>query len=511
MPVIENERKTFTLFEVMNSIKKTLNDRYSSAYWVKAEMNKLNLYKHSGHCYPELVEKKDGKVIAQIRSHLWKDDYLSINEKFISTLHEPLKDGIKVLILVRIAFEPEHGLALHILDIDPYYTMGDLEKEKQETISRLRAEGIFYNNKSLTLPLLPQRIAIISVESSKGYADFLKILENNPRKYQFFQMLFPSVLQGDNAVPGIIQQLKRIKKVIHHFDAVAIIRGGGGDIGLSCYNNYRLAKQIALFPLPVITGIGHVTNETVTEQISFSNAITPTKLAEYLIQLFNDFAMPVRKAEDVLFERAKRLLHDNRIQFQSELKLFRSVTVTIVNDNKHQLRSLTQSLVRQARFVFQNNRVSLQRIRNDIRKNTEVFFPASRQRVVHIENVLRKEVNERFGQLKNNIIQYLHQLFRSSTYQLLTKKEKVVHIEEKMTDSAYRRIKFSNSELNAIEKNLRNIDPQNVLNRGYSITLLNGRAIKNISQVEKDDQLTTLIADGSINSTITTTKEFTHE
>ena len=127
-------------------------------------------------------------------------------------------------------------------------------------------------------------------------------------EYKFFHLLFPSLLQGDNVVQSISAQLKRIRKVKHHFDVVAIIRGGGGDVGLSCYNDYRLAKEIALFPLPVITGIGHATNETVVEMISFSNAITPTKLAEYLLQTFHNFSVPVQEAERKLVDKSRRLL-----------------------------------------------------------------------------------------------------------------------------------------------------------------------------------------------------------
>lgn len=140
-------------------------------------------------------------------------------------------------------------MSLHILDIDPAYTLGDLEKEKQEAIHKLKVENLFERNKSRELSILPNRIAIISVETSKGYADFLHVLNGNPYGYAFFHMLFPALLQGENAISSIIEQLNRIQLVIAHFDAVVIVRGGGGDVGLSCYNNYNLAKEIACFPI----------------------------------------------------------------------------------------------------------------------------------------------------------------------------------------------------------------------------------------------------------------------
>src|SRR5699024_7019962 len=297
MAETSQKRKIYSLSFVAKSIQKTIAKRYTQAYWIKAELNKLNYYQHSGHCYPELVEKKEGRVLTQIRSTLWKNDYQRINKSFLKLLKEPLKDGIKVLIFATIEFHPEYGLSLHILDIDPSFTLGDLEKEKQKSIEKLKKEGIFNQNKKIKFPVLPQRIAVISVQTSKGYADFLNVLGNAKKNnnYAFFQMLFPSLLQGDQAVFSLRKQLNRIRKVAHHFDIVVIVRGGGGEIGLTCYNNYELAKDIALFPIPVLTGIGHATNLTVAEMVAYKNAITPTGLAEELIRKFDEFAFPVEE------------------------------------------------------------------------------------------------------------------------------------------------------------------------------------------------------------------------
>src|SRR5688500_156033 len=180
MPEIADDKRIFTLLEVTSSIQRTLSERYKTSFWVKAEMNKINYYPHSGHCYPDLVEKKDGKVIAQLRSTLWKEDYLRINNSFLKVVKTPLRDGIKMLFCARIMFDPSHGLSLRIIDIDPAFALGELEREKQETIEELQKEGIFGKNKTLPLPLLPKRIAIISVQTSKGYADFIKVIGHNP-------------------------------------------------------------------------------------------------------------------------------------------------------------------------------------------------------------------------------------------------------------------------------------------------------------------------------------------
>ncbi|PZP49622.1 MAG: exodeoxyribonuclease VII large subunit, partial [Pseudopedobacter saltans] len=326
MPENIDDRKVFSLLEVNNSIKRTIAERYSSSFWVMAEMNKLNYYSHSGHCYPELVEKNEGKTMALMNGLLWRSDYERINTKFRHVLKEPLKSGIKILFLASVNYDPVYGVSLWIKDIDPSFSLGELEKEKQESIVRLHAEGIFDRNKTLPIAQLPQRIAIISVETSKGYSDFLKVIDSNPFGYKFFHMLFPALLQGERSIPSIIRQLDLIKKVLHHFDLVAIIRGGGGDVGLSSYNNYDLAAAIATFPIPVITGIGHSTNETVSEIVSYKNAITPTELGDWLLQLFHNFSVPVQNAEKTIISESQQILFREERNLSQLLRLFKSVT-----------------------------------------------------------------------------------------------------------------------------------------------------------------------------------------
>ena len=482
---MNDERSILSLFEVTTDIKKVLSEKYKNSFWVKAEMNKLNHYSQSGHCYPELVEKKDGKIIAQIKSNLWKDDYYQANQKFLRVLHEPLRDGVKILFLAKVSFDPLYGLSLRILDIDPSYTLGDLEKEKQDTIDRMKAEGIFNKNKMLDLPLLPQRIAIISVETSKGYVDFLHVLNNNPRSYHFFHFLFPSLLQGDGAVESIINQLNQIKKVKDHFDVVAIVRGGGGDIGLSCYNNYRLAKEIASFPIPVITGIGHATNETVAEMISFSNAITPTKIAEFLIRKFNEFYEPVQDAEDIIIRYSGEILLQQKSIFQSEIKLFRSVTENILSENRSHLKASSNTLRYKSEFIVKAENSLLLSIQYNLKKDIFSFQETKRQKIKQIAMDCRKDIVSQIQQATFRV----HQLQDSIP-------EKIISF-----------IKNENDRLNAIKKNVTNMSPERVLQRGFSITLINGKAVKSIEEVKAGDSIETIVADGKINSEVKSAKK----
>lgn len=373
MPEKQNDRVIFSLSEVAASIRQTIAGRYTSSFWVKAEMNRLNRYPHSGHCYPELLERSDGKIVAEMRGNLWRDDYESVNAKFLEVLNEPLRDGITILLSARVSFHPLYGLSLHISDIDPSYTLGELEREKQLAIRTLIREGIFKANKSLTLPMLPKRIAVISVQTSKGYADFTKIIRDNPWGYSFFIMLFPALLQGDQAVDSIRYQLGRIGKVRHHFDAVAIIRGGGGDIGLTCYNHAELARQIALFPLPVLTGIGHSTNETVAEMVSHTNAITPTELADFLIQQYHNFSVPLNRAAEALISEAGEIIEKAGRESLQIARRFRVATGALLQKGHNDLDTVQGRIHSSTAVRFQRERSALEHLE----KITMVLDPAA--------------------------------------------------------------------------------------------------------------------------------------
>lgn len=455
-------RKIFTLLEVTASIQKTLASRYTSSFWVKAEMNKLNYYPHSGHCYPDLVEKAEGRIIAQLNSTLWRDDYLRINKNFLSIVKSPLKDGIKMLFCARITFDPVYGLALRITDIDPVFSLGELEREKQESITQLKEQGIFDRNKGLAFPILPQRIAIISVQTSKGYADFNKVIDGNPWGYKFFHVLFPSLLQGDRAVDSIRYQLDRIRKVVSHFDVVAIIRGGGGEVGLSCFNNFGLAKEIALFPIPVLTGIGHATNETVVEMVSYKNAITPTELADYLIQRFHDFARPVTRAEEILVGKAVQMIADERRALIHTLKYFRSVTGNVLVRSRHEIQNEARDLFRQSNLTM---------------------------------------IHEK--QLHDTFIYKLRSMARSF---IGNQKQLVGQRASTLGKASVSFVRLQNTGLANVEKTVANLHPDNVLKRGYAIARVNGKVITRAEQVQPSDEIETVLMDGIILSTANSVK-----
>lgn len=463
MSVEINNRKVFTLSEVTSSIQKTIQNRYSSEFWVIAEINKLNYYSQSGHCFPELVEKEGSKIKAELRGIIWNRDFEFISSKFLTILKTPIRDGIKVLLLAKVTFHPISGVQLSIQDIDPTYTLGDLEREKNESIEKLKAEGLFAVNKERSLALVPQRIAVISAESSKGYSDFIQILDSNEWGYKFFHMLFPAVLQGEKSVTSILLQLKNLKKVLHHFDAVAIIRGGGGEVGLSSFNNYELSKAIAQFPIPIITGIGHSTNLTVAEMVSYYNAITPTKTAEFLIQKFHEFSVPVSEAQKVMVRYTDQLLKASKENVYNAGYILKIKTVGAVQQENEHLNSISTQLAQHIRYRF-------------------------------------KEGKERVNQNEEKI-------FRSATSLLAEFKVLLDQKHLDLLNANLRLVENKRNDLGTQEKILKIVDPENTLRRGFSITRYRGKALTDPSTIEKGEQMETILYKGTITSTITETQD----
>lgn len=429
---MSDNRQIFTLEQVCTSIKKTIEARYNQLYWVKAEMHKINRYP-SGHAFPELVQKEGDKIMAQMTGTIWKQNYERIDKQFISVVKEPLKEGSNLLMQVKVTYSEVFGLSLHIVDIDPNFSLGELQRERDETLKRLQKEGLINLNQQLPFPLLPKRIAIISADSSKGLSDFMKVIEQNPWGYRFFTMLFPAYLQGDVAVASIQVQLERIEKVKEHFDCVAIVRGGGGEVGMTCYNNFDLCKAIATFPLPVLSGIGHSTNMTVAEMVSFRSAITPTELGDFLIQVFHEFSVPVNEAQKTIRSTALRLLESNKSLFQSEIKHFKNASMLFIQRSEQLLQNETRTLQAKARKLVGMNREQL---------NSAVFG-------------LKTES-------KNSLKEYFIELDR---------------FQDSLQTYSKSQLEKENRELDHLSGLVRLLDPKQVLKRGFSITTHNGVSV----------------------------------
>jgi exodeoxyribonuclease VII large subunit len=444
----------FTLKQVAVSIQKTIADRYNRLYWVKAEMHKLN-QTPKGHCYPELVHKEDGKIVAELRGMIWKTNYDKIIKRFYEVVKEPLQDGMTLLFQVKISYNPVYGMSLDIYDIDPTFSLGALQKEREETLHKLEKEGLLNANQKLPFPLVPKRVAIISVESSKGLSDFRSIISSNQWGYTWFFMLFSAQLNGDAAIEAIQKQLARIEKVKHHFDVVAIIRGGGGEIGLSCYNNYALAKAIAKFPLPILTGIGHSTNITVSELVAYKNAITPTELADYLVQKFHDFSVPTLDAQKTIRDKARLLLKENISQVENNVNQFKKAAIQTLRTNNYILKDFSRKLVQVSQLKFHQENQSLSKTKSNL---------ISYSKTIRVEKMF--------------YLSNLTKEFRKNTKNyLFMKQEHVLDFQNYVLNNSFQALVKQKEVINQLEKNIKLVDPIQVLKRGFSITTYNGKLV----------------------------------
>jgi exodeoxyribonuclease VII large subunit len=465
---MSESRQIFTLKQVASSIRKTLEERYQQTYWVKAEMHKLNLYP-SGHCFPELLQKEDGKIVAQMNASIWKQNYQRINKNFVDVVKEPLREDTTLLLLVKIVFHETFGLSLQIVDIDPNYALGELQRERQETLLRLQKENLLNLNQKLDFPLLPKRIALISADTSKGLSDFRKVIETNQWGYQFFTFLFQAYLQGDVAVKSIQEQLKRIEKVKEHFDVVVIVRGGGGEVGLSCYNNFELCKAIASFPLPVLTGIGHSTNLTVAEMIAYRNAITPTELGDFLIQAFHEFAVPVKDASKTIRNYSKNKLENANQSLTSTVKLFKNVTAQRIDQTKNLLVRSSSSVKSNVKFVIHKEKESIIISQKSIKKNAKDLVLLQKNQITTLVDTARKNVQ----------------------FELKAENGEVQRVIDRLPKVVENLIHDTNNKIKQLEQSVKLMDPIQVLKRGYSISLFEGKTLKVDTKLKPGDRLVT--------------------
>ncbi len=458
MPEIANNRKIYSLLEISSGISRAVSRAFPDYYWVKAEITKLNFYPQSGHCYPDLVEKHNGLIKAQIRANIWAGNYNKINQKFKTVTGEPLKDGLKILFLAKVGYHEHYGLALNILDIEPSFTLGEMAREKQLTVERLKQEGLFEENKKRKLPLLPKRIAIISVETSKGYSDFKNILENNAWHYRFSLSLFPALLQGDGAVRSIGEQLNAIAARRKEFDMVAIIRGGGGDVGLNAYDNYYLAKAVATCPLPVITGIGHSTNLTVVQMVAFANKITPTEAGNFLIQQFHNFAVRLENAKSKTIRNTLEILTFGKQHFSQLTKMFDVHTRNLFSHHKTQ-------------WIYLIKRVEQSGVRILGKANEQLINIA-----LH---------------LKYQPVQKMRQ-----------ERQKLKNIQNLMAIYAEQSTQKANSRLRLLESKINLMKPENILKKGYSISTVDGKVLKSVVDIKQGDKMITKLYRGEIESIV---------
>lgn len=353
-----NEKLTLTELQLI--IKDSLYLALPDMYWVIAEISEIK-ENYNGHCYLELVEKLTDEINikSRVKAVIWSSRYRFIKSYFENASGESLRVGLKILIRVRIEYHEIYGLSLVINDIDPAFTIGEMALKRQQILKKLEEEGVLNMNRELDFPVVPQRIAIISSANAAGYTDFIKHLNGNSFGYVFYSALFETPMQGKETESGIIKGLDRIASHIDKFDLVVIIRGGGSQTDLSWFDNYNIAYYVTQFPLPVITGIGHEKDLSVTDIVAHRSLKTPTAVADFIIGCMNDTDNHIIDLTNEIADRSLVLLAQSKMKIETE-------RLRLIPVAKAQLISNRTALIRRKEILANASKNRLNIINNQL-------------------------------------------------------------------------------------------------------------------------------------------------
>lgn len=338
-----------SLYELNALVKRSLEQCLPQSYWVQAELSDVRTHT-TGHCYLEFVQKdaRSQSLIAKARGTIWNQVFRLLKPYFEETTGQAFVAGIKVLVQVTVSFHELYGYSLTVQDIDPTYTLGDMALRRKEILRQLEADGVLTLNRELSLPMLPQRIAVISSATAAGYGDFCHQLQHNAYGFYFYTELFPALMQGERVEASLLDALDRINQRISDFDVVVIIRGGGATSDLSCFDTYLLVAACAQFPLPIITGIGHERDDTVLDSVAHTRVKTPTAAAEYLIGKMEETAATLNRLSDRLHLATQRILEGEYRKLQEWTARIPMMATRQITEGKFRLVSLRHALQRGA-------------------------------------------------------------------------------------------------------------------------------------------------------------------
>lgn len=448
-----------SLYQLNQQIKQQLSEAFGQPQWVIAEISEINTNR-SGHCYLELIEKSadNDQIIAKARATIWSFTYRMLKPYFETTTGQVLTRGLKVLVKATVEFHEVFGLSLNINDIDPSYTMGDMARRRREIILRLEEEGIARMNKEIELALVPQKIAIISSPSAAGYEDFIKQLEHNPRGYKVYHHLFPAVMQGKEAEQSIIHALDQVYEHDDFFDAVAIIRGGGSTADLLCFDGYELAANVAQFPIPVLTGIGHERDESVVDLVSHSRLKTPTAVAEFIINTIDGFYNKLIMMQDDIVSGTQRYIDQNRHLLDTLPHRLKSTIQAHLNKQGQYLSMAFHRTQNGAHQILTNHKHQLSQLSEQCKYKSAKYINKKNQHLDFLKSTLSLELKGYFRDQKQKIA--------------------------------------------LLEKTSMLLNPFEILKKGYTITAINGQMLKSSTVLKPGDLITTHFSDGDIKSRV---------
>ena len=420
-----------SLYELNSLVRDVISMSLPDSYWVEAELSEAR-EGYGGHCYMELIEKDEhsNTPIAKAHASCWRNRWMLLKPQFERVTGQRIHAGMKVLLKVHAQFHENYGFSWIVDDIDPTYTMGDMARKRMEIIQTLKEEGVFDLQKELKLPMFCQRIAVISSATAAGYGDFCNQLADNGYGLQFTTALFAATMQGEGVEQSVISALNRINEEWENWDCVVIIRGGGATSDLSGFDTLALAENVANFPLPIITGIGHERDESVLDMISFQRVKTPTAAAAFLVDHLTEVYARIEDAQEAIVNYVKRRLQVERMKFE---RLSTQIPTLF-------------SLVK----VRQSNR--LDQLLNRLKVKAERIPADGLHRLEMLEARLKEPVARKLERELHRIDMLSHRAIAQ--------------------------------------------DPERLLSRGYSITLKDGKSIKDASQLKAGDEIETRFAKG---------------
>jgi len=433
-------RHVLTLSALNGLVREVVELSMPDTYWVQAEL--ASVRESRGHCYMELIETQGEGYgfqaartpIAQARACCWKNTWMRISPKFTRVTGEELHAGMKVLLCVRASFHEAFGFAWVVEDIDATFTMGDMARRRQEIIRTLKEEGVYDLNKELQIPMFAQNVAVISSATAAGYGDFCNQLADNDYGFKFNTQLFAATMQGEKVEQSVISALNGINEALTDnpkaFDAVVIIRGGGSTADLSGFDTLALAENVANFPLPVITGIGHERDLSVLDLVACRSVKTPTAVAAFLI--------------------------DNL-----------AATLEMIEN-------------------------AAQRITKAVGNRME----RERMRLASIEQYISTAFAVRKVREENKLADCAMRINHAISKRLLTENNKIDNLKSRLPYAINLRMQREQHTLQLMEQRVKAVDPINILRRGYSITMLDGKAVTNAEELSKDDEVTVILAQG---------------
>ena len=450
------ENQEYTLSHLMDELNLVIRSSFDHSYWVIAELANVSTSPR-GHMYMELVEKTGPQIIAKSRANLWSSKRRQIVTAFEDITKQSLKNGMKIMLQVTVEFHAVYGISFQVHDINPEYSLGELERQRQETIERLKREGLLDFNQQYILAPVIQNIAIISSETAAGYQDFINQLESNKQNYSFKSTLFPAIMQGEQAVNSIIKAADLVEEKSENYDALVIIRGGGSNLDLACFDDYELNARLAQSYFPVITGIGHERDQSVTDMIAHTRLKTPTAVAEFIIQ------------HNIEFEQNIEELFNEIIDF----------TRNTIDEHKFIIERSSRLIVEKSREVVHTNHLFLR----EQKANLNYSFRSIKDRnSFHLKEVL--------GQLKSSIKNYN----REKTSQITNLNEHFLSVSNIIAKQR--------DKLQFLQNTIKLSNPDLILKRGFSITRKNGKAITDVSKLKEGEILETQLFNGSLESKI---------